>query len=199
MSAQATKGPTDRGPLERDVSGLGGSRRLVLPLAVLMTLLLMAAPVLAAKPDKGPELAQTLTGTVVGSTDGKGRPTFSMTVGGVVWELSAGPKWFWGANNPLAPYVGDAVEVAGTYHAGETTLSVDSVNGTALRPAGRPDWAGGPKRIGGRHPGFKDGSHPGKGLGRAKAPGQLKDKSTGNGRANAPGQLKDKTKTPDAD
>jgi hypothetical protein len=174
-------------------------QRLLLPIAVLMTLLLAAAPVLAAKPDKGPELAKTLTGTIASSEDGKGRPTFSMTVGGLVWELSAGPKWFWGANNPLAPYVGDSVEVVGTYHAGETTLSVDSVDGKTLRAAGRPDWAGGPKRIGGRHPGFKDGSHPGKGLGRVNAPGQLKDKTRGNGRVNAPGQLKDKTKTADAD
>ena len=180
-------------------TGIRRSRRAFLPVAGLMTLFLITAPVLAAKPDKGPELAQTLTGTVASSEDEKGRPTYSMTVGGVVWELSAGPKWFWGANNPLAAYVGDAVEVVGTYHAGETNLSVDSVDGEALRAAGRPDWAGGPKRIGGRHPGFKDGSHPGKGLGREKAPGQLKDKSTGNGRENAPGQLKDKTNTPDAD
>ena len=158
-------------------------RRAFFPIASLLTLLLVTAPVLAAKPDKGPELAKTLSGTVASSEDGKGRPTFSMTVAGVVWELSAGPKWFWGANNPLAPYVGKSVEAVGTYHAGDTTLSVDTVDGKALRAPGRPDWAGGPKRVGGRHPGFKDGTHPGKGLGREKAPGQLKDK----------------TKTPDAD
>lgn len=159
------------------------ARRAFLPIAGLITLLLVTAPVLAAKPDKGPELAKTLTGTVASSEDGKGRPTFSMTVGGVVWELSAGPKWFWAANNPLAAYVGKSVEAVGTYHAGETKLNVDTVDGKALRAPGRPAWAGGPKRIGGRHPGFKDGSHPGK----------------GQGRANAPGQLKDKTKTPAAD
>ncbi len=184
------------------MTSLALSRHSFLPIAGLMTLLLVAAPVLAAKPDKGPELAKTLTGMVASGEDSKGRPTFTMTVDGVVWELSAGPKWFWGVNNPLAPYVGDAVEAVGTHHAGETKLSVDSINGTALRPAGRPDWAGGPKRVGGRHPGFKDGSHPGKGLGRANAPGQLKDKANpgqGKGRDNAPGQLKDKSKAPDAD
>ena len=111
------------------------SRRAFLPVASLMTLLLVAAPVLAAKPDKGPELAKTLSGTVASSEDGKGRPTFSMTVGGVVWELSAGPKWFWGTNNPLASYVGKSVEAVGTYHAGETTLDVDTVDGKALRAA----------------------------------------------------------------
>ena len=141
-----------------------------------MTVLLVAAPVLAAKPDKGPELAKTLTGTVVAAEDGKGRPTFSMTVGGVVWELSAGPKWFWGANNPLAAYVGKAVEVTGTYHAGENELDVATVDGKALRAAGKPPWAGGPKVVGSSHPGWKDGK-PGKGQGRENAPGQKKDKA----------------------
>lgn len=157
-------------------------RRAFLPVAGLMTLLLVAAPVLAAKPDKGPELAKTLAGTVASSEDGKGRATFTMTVGGVVWELSAGPKWFWGANNPLAPYVGKSVTAVGTYHAGETNLDVDTVDGKVLRAPGRPAWAGGPKVVGKNHPGWKDGK-----------PGN------GHGRDNAPGQLKDKTKTPDAD
>jgi hypothetical protein len=141
-----------------------------------MTLLLLAAPVLAAKPDKGPELAKTMTGTVASSEDAKGRAVFSMTVGGVTWELSAGPKWFWGANNPLAAFVGKSVEVTGTYHAGETDLDVDTVDGAALRTPGKPAWAGGPKRVGALHPGWKDGK-PGKGHGRENAPGQLKDKS----------------------
>lgn len=158
------------------------SRRALLPVAGLITLLLIAAPVLAAKPDKGPELAKTLSGTVAGSTDGKGRATFSMTVGGVVWELSAGPKWFHGANNPLAAYVGKSVEVTGTYHEGETSLDVDTVDGKALRASGKPPWAGGPKVVGRGHPGWKD-SRP----------------VRGHGREHAPGQLKDKTKAPDAD
>ena len=80
-------------------------------------------------------------------------------------------------------------------------MSTPSMARPCARP-GRPDWAGGPKRVGGRHPGFKDGTHPGKGLGREQRPGQLKDKThpgQGNGRERAPGQLKDKTKAPDAD
>jgi hypothetical protein len=130
----------------------------------------------SAKPDKGPELAKTLTGTVASSEDGKGRPTFTMTVGGVTWEISDGPKWFWGAKNPLAAFVGKSVEVVGTYHAGETELDVETVGGKALRTAGKPPWAGGPKVVGKNHPGWKDGK-PGNGHGRATAPGQLKDKT----------------------
>lgn len=155
------------------------SRRAFLSIAGLMTLLLVAAPVLGAnpvKPDKSPELAKTLTGTVASSEDAKGRATFTMTAGGVTWELSAGPKWFWGANNPLARFVGKSVEVAGTYHAGDTDLDVDTVDGKALRSAGKPPWAGGPKVVGKSHPGWKDGK-PGNGHGRENAPGQLKDKS----------------------
>lgn len=160
------------------------SRRAVLPLAAFAAVLLMVAPVSGAspsgKPDKGPELAKTLTGTVASSEDGKGRPTFTMTVGGVTWELSDGPKWFWGAKNPLAAFVGKSVEVVGTYHAGETELDVDTVDGKALRTAGKPPWAGGPKVVGKIHPGWKDGK-------------------PGHGRENAPGQLKDKTERPETE
>jgi len=162
------------------------SRRALLPVAGLAALLLIVAPVLGANPngkpaktDKGPELTRTLTGTVASSEDAKGRAVFTMAVGGVTWELSAGPRWFWGANNPLAAFVGKTVEVAGTYHAGENELDVDTVDGNPLRTAGRPPWAGGPKAVGASHPGWKDGK-PGKGHGRENAPGQLKDKSKAN-------------------
>jgi hypothetical protein len=152
------------------------ARAALLPTALLVTLVLITAPVLAAKPDKGPELATTLTGTVSSSEDAKGRAVFSMTVGGVTWELSAGPRWFWGANNPLAAFVGKAIEVAGTYHAGETELDVDTVDGVALRAPGKPPWAGGPKFVGSSHPGWQ-ADKPGKGHGREHAPGQNKDKT----------------------
>lgn len=158
-------------------------RRVLLPLAGLAALVLIAAPVFGADPsakpektDKGTEIAKTMTGTVASSKDAKGRATFTMVVGGVTWELSAGPKWFWGAKNPLAAFVGKSVEVTGTYHAGETDLDVSTVDGNAIRSAGKPPWAGGPKVVGKIHPGWKDGK-PGNGHGRANAPGQLKDKS----------------------
>jgi len=173
------------------------SPRVFLPVAGLAALLLVVAPVLGASPspkpaktDKAPELTTTLTGTVASSEDAKGRATFTMVVAGVTWELSAGPKWFWGANNPLAAFVGKSVEVAGTYHAGKNDLHVVTVDGKALRAAGRPPWAGGPKVVGSSHPGWKDGK-PGKGYGREHAPG------AGHGREHAPGQNKDKSTTSD--
>jgi len=128
-----------------------------------------------AKPEKGPEVATTVTGTVEQGTDEKGRPTFTMTVDGKVWELSAGPKWFWGDNNPLAAFAGASVEIAGTYREGGTDLDVETVNGQRLRAEGRPEWAGGPWEVGESHPGWKDWMSEGKpGHGRDNAPGQNK-------------------------
>jgi hypothetical protein len=159
------------------------SRRVLLPLAALAAIMLIAAPVLGANPspkpakaDKGPEIAKTMSGTVASAVDEKGRTSYTMVVDGVTWELSAGPKWFWGANSPLAAYVGKTVEVTGTYHAGKNDLDVATVDGKALRAAGKPPWAGGPKVVGSSHPGWKDGK-PGNGHGRENAPGQKKDKS----------------------
>ena len=154
-----------------------------LPVRLLVTFavaLVIAIPVLAANPtaspgaggkgkDKGPEISVTLTGTIVKAADDKGRPTFTMTVNGVTWELSAGPKWFWKDNSPLAAYAGKSVQVVGTHHEGDTDLDVVSIDGKALRGEGRPPWAGGPKAVGATHPGF--------GHGKDKAPGQLKDKT----------------------
>ena len=95
---------------------------------------------------KAPEVDLELQGTVESATDDKGRPTFTMTVDGTTWELSAGPKWYWGEDNPLADHVGDTVTVAGSHHEGETDLSVAMIDGTAIREPGKPPWAGGPKR-----------------------------------------------------
>jgi len=158
-------------------------RRPLVVVACLAAVLLIVAPVLAAGPsprpekaEKGAEIALALTGTVASSADAKGRGSFTMTVDGVTWELSAGPKWFWGAANPLAAFVGKTVEVTGTHHTGDTDLDVVTVDGKALRAAGKPPWAGGPKAVGKTHPGRRDGT-PGKGHGREGAPGQLKDKT----------------------
>lgn len=173
----------------------------------LLALVLVAAPVIGANPagkpakaEREPAIARTLTGTIVATTDAKGRATYEMTVDGVTWELSAGPKWYWADSNPLSAYVGAVVEVAGTYREGRTDLSVATVDGTAIRAAGRPPWAGGPKGVGERHPGWKDATgskataKPGKGHGREHAPGQNKVKA--HGRAHAPGQ---DTVEPDGD
>jgi len=106
---------------------------------------------------------------------------YSLTAGGKTWQLSAGPSWFWGDKNPLNAYVGKSVSIAGSTHAGDTELDVDTVDGKVLREGGKPPWAGGPWVIGKTHPGWKDwmaGGKPGKGLGRETAPGQLKDKTS---------------------
>jgi len=138
----------------------------------------------AAKPAKGPRVEVTLSGTINRTTDDKGRPTFTLTSGGTTYTLSAGPKWFYGTGGgPLATYAGKNVEIHGWKREGTTDVSVDTVDGARLLPTGRPAWAGGPKALGERHPGFKpwkaDGADgfPGRGLGRDHAPGQLKDKS----------------------
>ncbi len=169
---------------------LGGRARLLLAGAAAQA---EAVPVLAAAPasapgqvkqqkaEKGPEVATTLTGVVEETTDGEGRPTYSITVDGVTWELSAGPKWFLGENNPLAAFAGASVEVAGTYREGGTELDVETVNGDRLRAEGRPDWAGGPWEVGETHPGWQDWmseGKPGNGQGRENAPGQNKDDRT---------------------
>lgn len=136
-----------------------------------------AKPEKPAKPDKVPEVAITLKGTVEKTTDAKGRPSFTMTVDGKTWSLSAGPPWFWGDNNPLAAFVGKSVTIVGTTRTGAADVDVETVDGKALRAAGKPPWAGGPWVVGPSHPGWKSwmaGGKPGNGHGRDKAPGQLK-------------------------
>jgi hypothetical protein len=130
------------------------------------------------KADKGPEVAISLTGTVVQGTDGQGRPTFTMTAQGKTWTLSDGPPWFWGDKNPLAAYAGKSVTIAGTQEMGATEIDVETVDGTAIRAPGKPPWAGGPWVVGPVHPGWKPWMADGKpGKGKEHAPGQLKKAS----------------------
>lgn len=126
------------------------SRRAVVIVGGLVTALAIAIPAMGAGPtprptppghakaDKGPELERTVRGTVETSTDADGRPAFSITADGETWTLSAGPSWYWGDEHPLAAWVGKTVEVAGTYHEGETELDVETVDGDAsASPASR--------------------------------------------------------------
>ena len=108
----------------------------------------------ANKGNKTPEVPITLRGTVATATDAKGRPTFSMVSGGTTYELGAGPPWFWGANNPLAKFAGKTVTITGETHVGATDVDVLTVDGTAIRAAGKPPWAGGWKVVGEKHPGW---------------------------------------------
>jgi hypothetical protein len=143
-------------------------------------------PDTSPKPGKGnqgaktPEVAVTVTGTVQQGKDDRGRPTFTLTANGKTWELSAGPPWYWGDKNPLKAYAGKSVTVAGSTHQGSSEIDVETVNGTAIRAAGKPPWAGGPWRVGSTHPGWKPwmaGGKPGHGHGNPDAPGQKKDKT----------------------
>jgi hypothetical protein len=130
--------------------------------------------------DGGFETPITVTGMVNESTNHKGWKTYALTAGSKTYELSAGPPWFWGDKNPLAPYVGKTVTVVGTTDQGSTEIDAETVDGKALREPGKPPWAGGPWVVGERHPGWKPwmaGGKHGQGHGRDHAPGQLKDKS----------------------
>jgi hypothetical protein len=129
---------------------------------------------------KAPSTPITVRGTVGTTTDEEGRTTYTLDVDGTTYELSAGPAWFWDQAHPLAGHVGDQVEVVGAVPEGSNEVDVETVDGVALREPGKPPWAGGPKRVGERHPGWKawieahpDGN-PGNGHGRDGAPGQSK-------------------------
>ena len=169
------------------------NRRVGLLLIAGLAVLAISIPVLAAspspspaatpgkpeKPDKGPETAVSLKGTVQKTVDTDGRPTYTMTVDGTTWTISAGPPWFWGDKNPLAAFVGKTVTVAGTTR-GDAEVDVETVDGKALREPGKPPWAGGPWVVGKTHPGWKDwmaDGKPGNGHGRENAPGQVKKES----------------------
>jgi hypothetical protein len=136
----------------------------------------------AGKPDKdhAPEHPVTLTGVVKAASGDEGG--YTLTVGSTVYELSAGPKWWWGDNNPLAKVVGKTVKIDGEQEEGSTEVDVLAIDGTAIRAPGKPPWAGGWKVVGPKHPGWaqwKIDMHAGKGLGKDGAPGQLKqDDST---------------------
>ena len=127
---------------------------------------------------KTPEVAVTVEGTVQEGKDGQGRPSYSLTANGKTWELSAGPAWYWGDKNPLKAYVGKSVKVTGSTHEGSSELDVETVNGTAIRAAGKPPWAGGPWRVGPTHPGWKPwmaGGKPGHGNGADKEKAKASD------------------------
>ncbi len=108
----------------------------------------------ANRANKAPEVAITLNGAVAMATDANGRQTFSLNSGGTTYQLNAGPPWFWGATNPLAKFAGKTATITGEVHVGETDVDVLTVDGTAIRAAGKPPWAGGWKVVGEKHPGW---------------------------------------------
>ena len=154
---------------------------------VVVFALVAAVPVFAAKPsqppgqegkDKAKETPITLTGTVQVTTDAEGRATYTLQSGGKTYTLEAGPPWFFGDKYPLKPFVGKSVTIVGEIAEGSTEVDVQSVDGKALRAAGKPPWAGGWRRVGSVHPGWSQEKAD-----RMKAkfgdcfpPGQCKDK-----------------------
>ena len=106
--------------------------------------------------DKGPEQEITLSGTVTTGTDADGETEYRMQSGGKTYVLEAGPKWFFGDDYPLKPFVGKNVTIVGEAAEGSTEVDVVSVDGTRLREPGKPPWAGGWKRVGEKHPGWSE-------------------------------------------
>ena len=113
-----------------------------------------SGPARTDKSAKVPEHGVTLTGTLGTQTAADGATEYTLTNGGTVLSLDAGPPWFYPNAYPLAPYVGQQVTIVGEQREGSTTVDVLSVDGTALREPGKPPWAGGWKTVGERHPGW---------------------------------------------
>lgn len=136
-----------------------------------------------AKADRAPKVTVTLTGVVGSRTDSDGKVEYTLTRGGTVVVLDAGPAWFFKDKHPLAPFAGKSVTVVGEQRTGSTEVDVTSIDGKALREPGKPPWAGGWKRVGADHPGWSQEKWD---RWRAKAkerglecfpPGQCKDKT----------------------
>lgn len=119
-----------------------------------------AKPTKPPKEPKGPKAAKTpandvtITGTVATRTHADGNTEYTMAAGGKTLVLEAGPRWYFGDDHPLKAFVGKRVTITGSQRAGDDEVDVEAVNGTRLRAAGKPPWAGGWKRVGQRHPGW---------------------------------------------
>ena len=155
-------------------------RRVAALVAVTVLLLVVALPVLATKPEgAGKDTSPiTLNGTVELTTDADGREIYTLLDGGKTYTLEAGPAWFFGDHYPLKPYVGKQVTIEGEAAAGSTDVEVVSVDGTRLREAGKPPWAGGWRAVGAAHPGWSQAKadRMQAKFGDCFPPGQCKDK-----------------------
>jgi hypothetical protein len=121
------------------------------------------APAASEKPGKGPKAEKapkvpavpiSVSGRVGTRTDADGDTGYTLTVGATVYDLHVGPPWWWGENHPLEDLVGKTVAITGERAQGSTDVDVFTVDGEAVREAGRPPWAGGWKAVGERHPGW---------------------------------------------
>ena len=143
-------------------SSLRSLRRPLIALAIVLLATIVALPTLAAdppalggKPDKAarpPAVPITVSGEVKSTTDANGKTVYTLTSAGTTYTLSAGPAWFFGDKHPLKASVGKTVTIVGERGEGSAKIDVSTVDGTALREAGKPPWAGGWKRVGQAHP-----------------------------------------------
>ena len=106
------------------------------------------------KAEKVPETPVTVQGVVGTRTTEDGETVYTLTVGGTVYDLEAGPPWFWGEDHPLKGLVGKTVTIEGDQPEGSTTIDVRVADGKTLREPGKPPWAGGWKVQGEKHPGW---------------------------------------------
>ncbi len=139
-------------------------------LALAAILLIGAMGKSSAQEEQQEESAQLVekTGTVGTTQDSDGDTEYTLTADDGVFNLGAGPAWFYDGNHPLAPLVGKSVTVTGESKTGKKTgepeIDVYSFTSdgqtTQIRSSGKPPWAGGPKVVGLKHPGFgkSDGS-----------------------------------------
>ena len=115
-----------------------------------------------------------LTGPVSVHTNADGGKEYVITADRKTSKLDAGPRWFYGDRHPLAPFVGKTVTVTGERSIGQrpnqaqdsdTEVDVLSVTSdsktTKIRSTGKPPWAGGPKVVGKKHPGYGHGRSDG--------------------------------------
>ena len=134
---------------------------LLLALAAVLLLLTMGKG--SAQEESESEQLTQITGTVGTTQEPDGDTEYTLEAEDGVFNLGAGPAWFYDGNHPLAPLVGKSVTVSGESKIGKKTgepeIDVYSFTSDGQRTqirssSGKPPWAGGPKVVGPKHPGF---------------------------------------------
>lgn len=145
-----------------------GISSVLLALATVLVVAMLAANQSTAQ-EKGkgkqadePKQQTQATGQVGETRDDDGETKYNLSANGGTVELDAGPPWFYEGDYPLAQFVGENVTVdgeSGTNREGEPEIDVFSVTTSdgqteRIRSEGKPPWAGGPKEVGPKHPGY---------------------------------------------
>lgn len=145
-----------------------GISSVLLALATVLVVGMLAASQSSAQ-EKGkgkeadePKQQTEATGQVGATRDDDGETEYDLSADGRTVELDAGPPWFYEGDYPLAPFVGETITVtgeSGTNREGEPEIDVFSVTTSdgqteRIRSEGKPPWAGGPKEVGPKHPGY---------------------------------------------